>query len=152
MDENLGCDLSNESFLVILWHGNIILLRSYLKNFMAFFTTLICFVSFCIIFLKVKFFHVNLCFQKEKLWENVAFTAMAILVYFTSLTLTLMYMQITLNSVDFAGDKYIAFDFSDASHFGVPWLFWLSRVCKLRFTLFIPKFSCRKIMRNAVTE
>ena len=27
-------------------------------------------------------------------------------------------MQITLNSVDFAGDKNIAFDFSDASLFG----------------------------------
>lgn len=32
-------------------------------------------------------------------------------------------MQITLNSVDFAGDKNIAFDFSDASLFGYPGVF-----------------------------
>ena len=38
------------------------------------------FLALYIIFMKAQFFHVNLRFQKEKKWRNVAFTTMAIYV------------------------------------------------------------------------
>ena len=68
------------------------------------------------IFIKAKFFHLNLCFQKEKTLKKCVFTTTAIHIYFTSLFSP--YMQIPLHAVYFAGDKNVAFDFSDACLFG----------------------------------
>ena len=39
------------------------------------------FLALYIIFMKAQFFHVNLGFQKEKKWRNVAFITMAIYVF-----------------------------------------------------------------------
>ena len=53
----------------------------------------------------------NLHFQKEKnLRRKDAFTTTAMRVYFASLA----HKQIILHSADFAGDKDMTFDFSDA--------------------------------------
>ena len=65
--------------------------------------------------MKAQFFHVNLRFQKEKIWRNITFTTMA-----DFASLAVLYMQITLHSADFAGDKNVIFDFSDACLLGHP--------------------------------
>ena len=59
----------------------------------------------------------NLRFQKEKkLRRKDAFTTTAMRVYFASLA----HKQIILQSADFAGDKDMTFDFSDACLLGHP--------------------------------
>ena len=65
--------------------------------------------------MKAQFFHMNLRFQKEKIWRNITFTTMA-----DFASLALLYMQITRHSADFAGDKNVTFDFSDACLLGHP--------------------------------
>ena len=57
----------------------------------------------------------NLCFQKEKTLRKCMSTTTAIRVYFASLFHP--YMQIPFHPADFAGDKTVAFDFSDACLF-----------------------------------
>ena len=46
------------------------------------------------------------------------FRTTAIRIYFASLTL--IYMQITVHPLDFAGDKNVEFEFPDACLFGQP--------------------------------
>ena len=75
-----------------------------------FYNFFICFISFYIIFMKAQFFRVNLCFQKEKTLKKRC-------VYNHG---KFHYKQITLHSPDFAGDKNVAFDFSDTCLFGHP--------------------------------
>ena len=57
----------------------------------------------------------NLCFQKEKTLRKCVFTTTAIRIYFASLFYP--YMQIPLHLADLAGDKTVAFDFSDVCLF-----------------------------------
>ena len=62
----------------------------------------------------------NLCFQKDKTLRKCGFIQPQryIIIYFASLFYP--YMQIPLHPADFAGDKNVAFDFSDACIFGHP--------------------------------
>ena len=55
-------------------------------------------------------------FRRKKLERNFAFSTTAICVYFASLTLYADYPSL----VNFAGDKNVAFGFSDACLFGHP--------------------------------
>ena len=53
--------------------------------------------------MKAKFFHVNLRFQKEKTLKK------CYIYNHSEFPFTYTYMQITLHSADFAGDKNVAF-------------------------------------------
>ena len=68
-----------------------------------------------IFFVKAEFFHVNLPFQKENTWRKHC-----VYNHGNTIRFTYTYIQITLLSVDFIGDKNIAFNVSDACLFGHP--------------------------------
>ena len=69
------------------------------------------------IFVTAEFFHVNLPFQKENTWKKHCVYNHGNTYLFR---FTYTYIQITLLSVDFTGDKNIAFNVSDACLFGHP--------------------------------
>ena len=85
--------------------------------------------------MKAEFFHMNLCFQKEKTLRKCVFTTTVI--YFASLTLT---CKTPHHPADFVGDKNVAFDFSKPCRFGHPVYFDYQDFFKLCFSLFIPTF------------
>ena len=65
--------------------------------------------------MNAEFFHVNLCFEKEKK-SRKRFVFNHGDKYLFRFTCTCM--QIPLHSADFTGDKNVTFDFSDACLFG----------------------------------
>ena len=73
------------------------------------------------IFVTAEFFHVNLPFQKENTWKKHCVYNHGNTYLFR---FTYTYIQITLLSVDFTGDKNIAFNVSDACLFGHPVYFY----------------------------
>ena len=86
--------------------------------FLRLFDLLLFILYYMYIFVKAKFFHVNLRFQKEK-------TSRKCCVYNHGDTYLFCFtntynMQITLHSEHFSGDKNVAFNFSDACLYGHP--------------------------------
>ena len=81
----------------------------------GFFTTFQFALSLKIIFVKAWFFHVNLHFQKEKTSRKRVYSQAAICVYSACLKLL---SKLPFTRADFAWDKNITFDYSDACLFG----------------------------------
>ena len=71
------------------------------------------FLALYIIFMKAQFFHVNLRFKRKKMKKCCIYNHGDMYLFHFTYTC----MQIILHSADFAGDKYVALNFSDACFF-----------------------------------
>ena len=71
------------------------------------------FILYC--FVQAEFFHVNLCFQKEKTSRKQCVYNHGNLYLFR---FTYAYVQITVHLLDFAGDKNVDFEFPDLAFLG----------------------------------
>ena len=71
-------------------------------------------------FVQAELFHANLRFQKEKNFEETLCLQPR---QFVSISFHLRLYAITVQPLDFAGDKNVDFEFPDACLFGHPFYF-----------------------------